>query len=49
MSSSGFGEVNGGRIDCERDGDGPAVVLIHGGVAWDQQLWDPPGRLGRRE
>ena len=28
MSSRGFGEVDGGRIWCGRDGDGPAVVLI---------------------
>ena len=43
MSSSGFGEVDSGRIYYERDDDGPADVLIHGGVVWDRRMWDPQG------
>ena len=43
MSSSGFGKFDGGGPCCGRDGDGPAVVLIHGGVFWDLQTWDPQG------
>jgi pimeloyl-ACP methyl ester carboxylesterase len=38
----GFIEVPGGRLYSEADGDGPAVVLIHAGVAhlrmWDEQV-----------
>ena len=43
MSCGGFGEVDGGRIHCEGDGDGPAVVMILGGVVWDLRMWDPEG------
>jgi 3-oxoadipate enol-lactonase len=42
MTETGFCEVNGGRIYYETDGDGPALTLIHAGVAnlrqWDQQV-----------
>jgi pimeloyl-ACP methyl ester carboxylesterase len=39
---SGFVEVPGGRLYYEADGEGPALVLIHAGVAhlrmWDAQV-----------
>ncbi len=42
MTESGFVEFNHGRIYYEVDGDGPALTLIHAGVAnlrqWDEQL-----------
>src|SRR5437762_9314735 len=38
----GYIEVPGGRLYAESDGEGPAVVLIHAGVAhlrmWDEQV-----------
>jgi 3-oxoadipate enol-lactonase len=37
--SSGFAEVNGGKIYYETSGAGPAVVLIHGGQL-DSRMWD---------
>jgi 3-oxoadipate enol-lactonase len=42
MTDSGFCAVNGGRIYYEVDGSGPALTLIHAGVAnlrqWDEQV-----------
>ena len=42
MSDSGFVETNGGRIYFEVDGEGPALTLIHAGVAnlrqWELQV-----------
>jgi 3-oxoadipate enol-lactonase len=42
MTETGFCEFNGGRIYYEVDGEGPALVLIHAGVAnlrqWDEQV-----------
>jgi pimeloyl-ACP methyl ester carboxylesterase len=42
MSESGFVDVKGGRIYFEADGDGPPVLLIHGGLGtlrmWDDQV-----------
>ena len=38
----GYIEVPGGKLYAEADGDGPAVVLVHAGVAhlrmWDEQV-----------
>ena len=36
---SGFAEVNGTRLYYEAAGEGPAVVLVHGGLV-DHRLWD---------
>ena len=36
---SGFAEVNGTRLYYESRGQGPAVVLLHGGLN-DSRLWD---------
>ena len=36
---SGFAEVNGTRLYYEAMGEGPAVVLLHGGLN-DSRLWD---------
>lgn len=38
-SSSGVVEVPGARIAYEIGGDGPAVVLVHAGIA-DMRMWD---------
>ena len=42
MGESGFVDVEGGRIYYEADGDGPPVLLIHGGLGtlrmWDEQV-----------
>jgi pimeloyl-ACP methyl ester carboxylesterase len=42
MDESGFVEVEGGRIYYEVEGDGPPVLLIHGGLGtlrmWDEQV-----------
>jgi pimeloyl-ACP methyl ester carboxylesterase len=42
MSESGFVDVEGGRIYFEAEGDGPPVLLIHGGLGtlrmWDEQV-----------
>jgi 3-oxoadipate enol-lactonase len=42
VTETGFCEVDGGRIYYEVDGDGPALALIHAGVAnlrqWDAQV-----------
>lgn len=42
MGESGFVEVEGGRIYYEVEGDGPPVLLIHGGLGtlrmWDEQV-----------
>jgi pimeloyl-ACP methyl ester carboxylesterase len=35
---SGFAEVPGGRLYYEAAGDGPAVVLLHAGIA-DHRMW----------
>jgi len=41
-NETGFLETNGARIYYEVDGHGPAVVLIHAGIAnlrmWDDQV-----------
>jgi pimeloyl-ACP methyl ester carboxylesterase len=37
---SGFATSDGARLFYETTGDGPAVVLIHGGL-WDGRMWDP--------
>jgi len=39
MPQSGFVEVNGGRLAYDRIGTGPAVVLLHAGVA-NRHMWD---------
>jgi pimeloyl-ACP methyl ester carboxylesterase len=36
-------EVNGARLWVEEEGDGPAVVLVHGGLG-DSRLWEPEAR-----
>src|ERR1044071_8135566 len=38
-NGSGFAEVNGTRLYYEALGEGPAVVLVHGGLV-DSRLWD---------
>jgi len=42
MTESGFVDFNHGRIYYEADGEGPALTLIHAGVAnlrqWDEQV-----------
>ena len=42
MTESGFIDFNHGRIYYEVDGEGPALSLIHAGVAnlrqWDEQV-----------
>ncbi len=42
MTDTGFLEYNGGRLYYEVDGSGPALTLIHAGVAnlrqWDEQV-----------
>ncbi|HEX8145837.1 MAG TPA: alpha/beta fold hydrolase [Pyrinomonadaceae bacterium] len=44
----GFAEVNGTRLYYEARGEGPAVVLVHGGLN-DSRLWDDQmGPLARR-
>ena len=46
--ASGFAEVNGTRLYYEARGEGPAVVLVHGGLV-DSRLWDDQMRpLARR-
>ena len=42
-TARGFAEVNGTRLAYESRGQGPAVVLIHGGLV-DSRLWD--GQMG---
>jgi 3-oxoadipate enol-lactonase len=37
-------DVNGARLWVERDGDGPAVLFVHGGLG-DMRLWEPQARL----
>lgn len=39
MSSIGFAEINGGKLYYEIAGEGPALVLIHGGLV-NSGLWD---------
>jgi len=39
MSESGFVDVEGGQLFYRRDGEGPPVVLIHGGLL-DHRLFD---------
>ncbi len=36
---TGFAEINGGRLYYEVAGDGPALVLVHAGIA-DRRMWD---------
>src|SRR5712692_8710831 len=38
-SKIGFVETSQGRLYHEVAGDGPALVLIHGGL-WDARMWD---------
>ncbi|MDP8904766.1 MAG: hypothetical protein M3N29_05535 [Chloroflexota bacterium] len=42
MNESGYVAVPGGRLYYEVDGDGPALTLVHAGVAhlrmWDEQV-----------
>lgn len=38
-NGSGFAEVNGTKLYYEVRGEGPAVVLVHGGLV-DSRLWD---------
>src|SRR5918996_1273198 len=40
MAARGFVESEGGRIYYEVDGDGPALTLVHAGVA-NLRQWDP--------
>jgi 3-oxoadipate enol-lactonase len=40
MTDSGFVAVPGGSLYYEVDGDGPAVLLIHAGIA-NLRMWDP--------
>lgn len=48
MEKSGFIPVNGGRLYYEEAGEGPALVLLHAGVA-NLRQWDPhvPAFAGR--
>ncbi|NJM06723.1 alpha/beta fold hydrolase [Candidatus Gracilibacteria bacterium] len=39
MTRNGFIAVNGGRIYYAIDGNGPAVTLVHAGIA-DHTMWD---------
>ena len=39
MSESEFVDVDGGRLFHVRDGEGPAVVLIHGAPTLDHRMW----------
>jgi pimeloyl-ACP methyl ester carboxylesterase len=39
MGESGFVDVEGGRIYYEAEGDGPPVLLIHGGLG-TLRMWD---------
>ena len=44
----GTAEVNGARLWYDEAGDGPAVVLVHGGLG-DSRLWEPEvGPLAER-
>jgi len=46
--ASGFAEVNGTKLYYEAMGEGPAVVLVHGGLV-DSRLWDDQmGPLSQR-
>jgi pimeloyl-ACP methyl ester carboxylesterase len=48
FAQSGFAEVNGTKLYYEARGEGPAVVLVHGGLV-DSRLWDDQmGPLARR-
>jgi pimeloyl-ACP methyl ester carboxylesterase len=38
--STGYVDVDGGRLFYESIGDGPTVALIHPGL-WDSRTWDP--------
>lgn len=37
--TAGFADVDGGRLYYEMEGEGPAVVLLHAGIA-DLRMWD---------
>lgn len=39
VALEGFAPVEGGRIYCEVQGEGPPIVLIHAGL-WDSRIWD---------
>lgn len=39
MSEERWVEVDGGRIAFDVSGEGPGVVLLHGGL-WDRRTWD---------
>ncbi len=37
--ATGFADINGGKLYFELDGQGPALVMIHGGLV-NHHLWD---------
>jgi pimeloyl-ACP methyl ester carboxylesterase len=36
-------DVNGAQLWVEAEGDGPAVLFVHGGLG-DSRLWEPQAR-----
>ena len=44
----GFAEVNGTKLFYEARGEGPAVVLVHGGLVDGRQWDDQMGPLAQR-
>jgi 3-oxoadipate enol-lactonase len=48
VTRTGFVEVDGGRLAWTADGEGPAILLVHAGVA-DQRMWEPLVPLLARE
>ena len=48
MPETGFVDVDGGRLFYLRDGEGPAVVLVHGAPTLDHRMWaDQVGPLSQ--
>lgn len=41
MTDRGFVDVEGGQLYYERDGHGPGIVLMHGGILLDLRMWEP--------